>query len=281
MSKPVHIISLGAGVQSSTMALMAKHGEITPMPIGAIFADTQDEPASVYKWLDWLEKQLPFPVHRVTIGKLSERALKLRTAKTGGLYCKTDLPIYTLAPDGALGKKVGRQCTHDFKVAPLMKEGKRLAGLAPLSRCKDVRLIQWIGISLDEIVRMKTAREKWAESRWPLVELRMRRDDCLRWMKKHGYPEPPRSACVYCPFHSNTEWRRLKTEEPEEFIKAVDFEKALQSAKAQSKNFRAVPFLHRSCVPLGEIDFSTDVERGQGAWWEENFRDECEGMCGV
>lgn len=43
-----HIISLGAGVQSSTLALMAAAGEIAPMPVAAIFADTQDEPASVY-----------------------------------------------------------------------------------------------------------------------------------------------------------------------------------------------------------------------------------------
>jgi len=34
----MNIISLGAGVQSSTMALMAAHGEITPMPDCAIRA---------------------------------------------------------------------------------------------------------------------------------------------------------------------------------------------------------------------------------------------------
>ncbi len=37
MNEPIHIISLGAGVQSSTMALMAAHGKITPMPKCAIF----------------------------------------------------------------------------------------------------------------------------------------------------------------------------------------------------------------------------------------------------
>ena len=72
MSEPIHIISLGAGVQSSTMALMAACGEITPMPVAAIFADTQNEPKSVYVWLDWLEKQLPFPVNLVTQGNLAE-----------------------------------------------------------------------------------------------------------------------------------------------------------------------------------------------------------------
>ena len=67
-----HIISLGAGVQSSTMALMAAKGEITPMPDCAIFADTGWEPVRVYEWLDWLETQLPFPLYRVSKGNLRE-----------------------------------------------------------------------------------------------------------------------------------------------------------------------------------------------------------------
>ena len=72
LKEPRHIISLGAGVQSSTMSLMAKHGEITPMPKAAVFADTGGEPRKVYTWLDWLEKQLPFPVYRVDNGNLKE-----------------------------------------------------------------------------------------------------------------------------------------------------------------------------------------------------------------
>lgn len=45
----LNIISLGAGVQSTTMALMAAHGEIEPMPDCAIFADTKVEPAAVVR----------------------------------------------------------------------------------------------------------------------------------------------------------------------------------------------------------------------------------------
>lgn len=277
--KVLNLISLGAGVQSSTMSLMAAAGEITPMPDGAIFADTQDEPQSVYVWLDWLEKQLPFPVHRVTQGRLSDRSLTMVKTKDGRLFSKTDIPFFTLNHDGSQGKIVQRGCTRDFKLVPLMRKARELASIARGQKTAGV--IQWIGISLDEIVRMKTAREPWAENRWPLVELRMRRDDCLRWMHSHGFPPPPRSACVYCPFHNNAEWRRLKDEEPQAFQQAVDFEQSLQEAKASSENFRTRPFLHRSLKPLSEVDLSTDVERGQSAWWEENFRDECEGMCGV
>ena len=50
----LNVLSLGAGVQSSTLALMAAHGEIEPMPDCAIFADTGDEPKDVYEWLKWL-----------------------------------------------------------------------------------------------------------------------------------------------------------------------------------------------------------------------------------
>ena len=44
----LRVLSLGAGVQSSTLALMASRGEIGPMPDCAIFADTGAEPAKVY-----------------------------------------------------------------------------------------------------------------------------------------------------------------------------------------------------------------------------------------
>src|SRR5690554_3624769 len=100
MTEPIHLLSLGAGVQSSTMALMAAHGEITPMPMAAIFADTQAEPPSVYEWLDWLEKQLPFPVHRVTKGSLEEDATRMRISKKGHKYSRTAIPFFTLSANG-------------------------------------------------------------------------------------------------------------------------------------------------------------------------------------
>lgn len=272
---PIHLISLGAGVQSSTMALMAKHGEIEPMPTAAIFADTQDEPASVYSWLDWLESQLPFPVYRVTRDRLSEAALRMKTTKDGRRFTRTDIPFFTLSADNQIGKIVKRGCTRDFKLAPIFKKAQQIACVP--RGCKDIAVIQWIGISLDEVSRMKDSRDRWIQNRWPLIEKRMSRHDCKQWMKSHGYPEPPRSACVFCPFHHDSEWRRLKNNEPAEFENAVQFERAIQKAKASSQNFASTPFLHRSCIPLDQVDFSRDTDRGQMTMWNE----ECEGMCGV
>lgn len=277
--EPIHLISLGAGVQSSTMALMAAHGEILPMPKAAIFADTQDEPESVYRWLDWLEKQLPFPVHRVTAGKLSEGALKVKTSAKGRRYSSVKIPLFTRNADGSEGKIVHRGCTRDFKIYPVHRAIRRIAGIRRGQ--KDIGCIEWIGISLDEQVRMKLSRHPWLKHRWPLVDMRLSRHDCLNWMLSKGYPKPPRSACVYCPFHSNAEWRRLRDEEPEAFNRAVEFERNLLQVQTVTDTLKARTFLHRSLVPLDKVDFSTDIERGQSAWWEEEFRDECEGMCGV
>jgi hypothetical protein len=265
---PIHIISLGAGVQSSTMALMAAHGEITPMPKCAIFADTQDEPQSVYKWLDWLEKQLPFPVHRVTSGSLSKTVTRIKVSKGGNLYTDSGLPVHILKPDN--GKGLGqRQCTKEFKVYPIRKF---------LRQFKDTGVIQWIGISLDESHRMKPAWDKWCKNRWPLIDLRMKRHDCLLWMQTHGYPKPPRSACIYCPYHSDTEWRRLRSDEKQEFERAVEFERELQRTFAQLTFIKGhIPFLHPSRVPLDQVDFSTDEDHGQ----QVMFGNECEGLCGV
>lgn len=272
--EPIHILSLGAGVQSSTLALMAAAGEVMPMPTAAVFADTKAEPAGVYRWLDWLEKQLPFPVIKVTKGSLTATSLTVRTRKDGsGKWVKSLIPAFIQNPDGTRGI-MGRACTYDYKVLMLEKESRRIGGIKRGQ--KTVGVIQWIGISLDEVVRMKPSRVPWIEHRWPLIEARMTRCDCLRWMEKKGFPKPPRSACVYCPFHSDKEWRRLKDEEPLEFARAVEFEIKLQAAKAITDNQRGIPFLHNSLIPLSQVDLTTDTERGQ-----MHFFNECEGMCGV
>lgn len=273
MNEPIHIISLGAGVQSSTMALMAAAGEITPMPKCAIFADTQAEPKSVYIWLDWLEKQLPFPVHRVTAGSIEIDALRIRERKDKlGHWCRSGIPHYSINADGSHGHGP-RQCTHDFKLIPLAREQRRVMKEVGVKHA-----IIWIGISTDEASRIKPSRVRYSTHRWPLIENEMARRHCLTWMKTHGFPTPPRSACVFCPYHSNKEWRRLKDEEPEDFQRAVQFEQKYQAAKAQTLLLKPfVPWLHNKRIPLDQVDFSTEEERGQ----INLFNNECEGMCGV
>ena len=262
-----HIISLGAGVQSSTMALMAASGELAPMPEAAIFADTHDEPARVYQWLEWLEIQLPFPVVRVSRGSLMDEALKLKTSrKSGNSYLSIGLPVYTIADDGSKGMGM-RQCTRTFKIDPIRKRLRELRNKQPV--------VQWIGISLDEAHRMKPSRDKWCTNIWPLVDKRMTRSDCLEWMRSHGFPEPPRSACKKCPFRSDREWERLRSTSQEEFDESVEFERSLQFGYRSATALHSTPYLHSSRVPLNEVEFRI-IDSGPNL-----FGNECEGMCGV
>lgn len=275
MSDIVDIISLGAGVQSSCMALMAANGEL-PMPKAAIFADTQGEPKSVYDWLGWLEKQLPFPVHKVTKGNLESDVGKVKLSKkSGNNYLKGIIPAFTIDESGKKGI-LGRTCTMDYKVAVLIKKTRQLCDWKRGEKRKLVKV--WIGISIDEAHRMKPSREAWIENAWPLIDLKMSRKDCLGWMKKNGFPEPPRSACVFCPFHSDTEWNRLKIQEPQEFQRAVLLERKLQDSKKNVPRLNGVPFLHSSCRPLSECDFSPKLPSHQIV---DLFGNECEGLCGV
>lgn len=273
MTEPIHIISLGAGVQSSTMALMAAAGEITPLPKCCIFADTQAEPKSVYTWLDWLEKQLPFPVHRITAGNLETFQTTISRSKDGTEYVRNVIPAFTASETAATGM-LNRSCTRDFKIYPLQREYRKL-----IKQSGHTHVVQWIGISLDEVYRMKDARVLYIHNRWPLVEARMNRTDCLRWMKKHGYPEPPKSACIFCPFHNSEQWREIK-EDKAEWQRVIDFERkwnALISKDKRKSQLKSRVFLHPSLKPISEVDFSTEEERGQ----LNMFNNECEGMCGV
>lgn len=273
----INILSLGAGVQSSTLALMATKGIVAPMPSAAIFADTGQEPNAVYEWLEWLTPQLAFPVIRVEKGDLRQDSLVVKkSGKSGRMYLKTIIPAFVKNKEtGGIGL-LGRRCTRDYKLDPIFRKAREIAGVKRGQ--KHVSVVQWIGISVDEAHRMKPSRELWAECRWPLIEMNFSRQDCLRWMKAQGFPEPPRSACVFCPFHSDFEWQKLKETEPVAFQGAVEFERNLQEAASRDEVMNGVPWLTRRCVPLDTIDFS---ENAPGYQQISMFGNECEGLCGV
>lgn len=76
-SPTLRLLSLGAGVQSTVLALMAADGTLPGLD-AAIFADTGWEPRRVYDHLDRLEKVLAdagIPLHRVSNGNLRNDAI--------------------------------------------------------------------------------------------------------------------------------------------------------------------------------------------------------------
>lgn len=164
-------ISLGGGIQSSTMALMASSGEFEDMPDCAIFADTQWESGATYAYLDYLEKRLTFPLYRVTRGSLRKAAIFMANARyepgmgVGDHYAM--IPFFMLST-GGMGR---RTCTADYKIQPVAQKQRELLGVK--KRCpvpKDTRVENWIGISTDEASRMKDSQFPWQINRWPLIE---------------------------------------------------------------------------------------------------------------
>lgn len=277
----IRVLSLGAGVQSSTLLLMAARGELGDVPDVALFSDTRNEPTDVYAWLDWLTEQVRgvIPVERVSKGGRSIRDDSLASARSGTRY--SGPPLYTIGRDGAPAP-FRRQCTKEYKLEPLWQRQRELMGMKPRQRApKEPRVEVWLGISMDEVVRMKPSVHPWAIHRWPLIERGMDRAACLRWMERNGYPRPPRSACIICPYHSDAEWRGMKANDPQSFADAVAFDRAVRDGGARIRWAHGPAYLHRSLVPLDEVDFSTAEDRGQGNLFSDSFADECEGMCGV
>lgn len=261
-SAALRLLSLGAGVQSTVLSLMAAAGEIGPMPDAAIFSDTQFEPAAVYEHLDWLETQLPFPVYRVSAGNI-------RADSAAG--CNSTGQRFAGMPFFLSGQGMGRrQCTTEYKINPIHQKIRGLVGLEKGQRApKDILVEQWIGFSTDEFTRMAKSRHSWIVNRWPLLENGMSRNDCEQWFADR-YDRPlVKSACIACPYRSNDEWRALSDED---FEAACLFDEAIRSHPKMD----AQQFVHRDRIPLREVDFSTAADAGQIDWL-----DACDGMCGV
>ena len=256
------VISLGAGVQSTTLLLMAVQGDL-PKPDAAVFADTQAEPEAVYKQLDWVRAEAEdagIPVYIVTAGNLWEDTLD--TSKRSA-----SIPVFLDDGSGNAGI-LSRQCTQDYKIQVIRNQ---IAELMGGKRSKVAEL--WMGISLDEVQRMRDSNVQYIRNRYPLIEQRMSRADCVNWLQRHEYPEVASSSCVFCPYHSNRFWRRMRDETPQEFQRAIEFDRQIR----QLRNVRGTAYLHRSLQPLEQVDLSTPEDHGQLTM----FDSECEGMCGV
>lgn len=246
------------------MALMAAHGEITPLPDCAIFADTGWEPKSVYSHLEWLKMTLPFPIYVVSAGDLRT---DIKTRSKSATKRIAAVPWHILMPnnDSAIGR---RQCTSEYKLRPIQRKIVELMGGRPKYGAE-----AWIGISVDEAIRCKPSRVQYIVNTWPLLDKQMNRNDCIKWLERNGYQTPPKSACIGCPFHSDHYWRDMKLNRPDEWQNALEIDAAIRN----QPKFHGQQFMHRSLKSLAEVDLSTAEDHGQ----LNLFNNECEGMCGV
>lgn len=288
----IRVLSLGAGVQSSCVLLMSCRG-VLPKLDHAVFADTQWEPKAVYDHLVWLTAEAAkagIPVHRVTRSNL--RADAIAHAEGNGESRWASMPLFMKNADGSLGL-VRRQCTKEYKIEPIEKFIRHeILGLKPRQRAPKKPVVeQWFGIDAPEFPhRGRVSHNPWCVFRYPLVhdvvsprktglfEEGFNREDCLTWVLEHGYPRPPRSACIGCPFHSDAEWLLIR-QNSSEWADAVAFDRQLRAGHKTNTGdnaFRAEVYLHRSCVPLDEVQLAGGADD-----WRVGMANECLGVCGV
>jgi hypothetical protein len=274
----LRILSNGGGIQSTTLILMMCVGEL-PWVDHIIHADVGDESDATYAQLDWLDGQIKrysngrVGTHRVSRGgSLSDR-IRNRSAGRGVINNDrfVSAPFFTSGGKSGRGGQGKRQCTREFKIEPLEKKQRELLGFKPRQRIPAGSCEVWIGISTDDVVRAGAAFTSWTVNRYPLLEKRMSRRDCVAWLQAHNFPVPPKSACIFCPYKTNAEWRWLRDNDPKAWADAVEIDRLIRV----TPGMREREYLHRDRVPLDQVDLSTDEERGQGMLMI------CEAGCGL
>ncbi|MCI0459140.1 MAG: hypothetical protein L0Z62_19460 [Gemmataceae bacterium] len=279
-----HVLNLGAGVQSTCLYLLSRAPESPWRFDVAIFADTGEEPAAVYAHLRWLCGLGTPAIWVRRAGRLGDDLQRGRGARR---RCAS-IPAFTAPdhrtrPSGPVREgRLPRQCTREYKVEVVERAIRReLVGLRPRQPMpRDVVVTQYFGITVDEAGRAERrfAGVRWTRPVYPFLELGWTRQDCQAWLRERVPHPVPRSACVFCPFHSNREWVELKQADPADWARAVALDRALrQEGNVVRRGLEQQLYLHRSCRPLEEIDFAGLA----GEALHPMHAGECEGVCGV
>jgi len=263
-------LSLGAGIQSTALLILSNNGHPkVPRADVAIFSDTGDEPAWVYENVERLKDWSKIPIEVVSAGCLSEDAVSDNRTEFAAI------PLFIQGEDGK-ESMLRRQCTREYKLAPIQKKVRELLGYKPRQRIPPASALSLLGISAEENARMRPSRDRWIVNSFPLFDAKIMRQDCYPIIKAEGLPIGGKSSCVYCPFHNNAFWRELKEHHPEEWERACKFDEMFRDMTRHDDGRQG--FVHRSLQPLREAPIGDDYPELFDPF---SFRSECMGICGT
>lgn len=260
-------LSLGGGVQSTAMALMIIDKTIDISLDGIIFADTGSEPPHVYDAVNVVRQKaeandIQFAIVKNSKYSSLEDAIRtVQTTKNGNTNVAY-LPV-VFFKNNDTGKKfvMNRQCTNHFKIMPVNKFLK--------SQTKG-NIFVYLGISTDEIERIKPSQTKRIIHKFPLINARKSRNDCLLYLQKQGL-NILKSRCYYCGYQSNSNWHEIKKNYPELWQKAISLDEHIRNANS---SIRGQGFLHKSMTPLKDVNLSEYDH-------VDLFGNECGGNCAL
>jgi hypothetical protein len=232
-----HIFSCGGGVQSTACLVLAAQGHIPYRTF--VFANVGDQAESP-ETIEYISKVLkPYAAkHGIEWVDLQR---KRRDGTPIDLYDHLHRPIRSIdipvrMANGAPGN---RNCTVEFKIKPIARWIKRNAPDCVLGK----------GISTDEPHRATPSRESDGyTSAYPLIELGLSRQDCLRLVAEAGLPQPPKSSCWFCPYKTTDQWITMRQERPELFERVIQLEEMLNAKRAAIGKVQV--FISGRCKPL-------------------------------
>ena len=229
----VTVWSCGAGVDSTAIAVLIINGTL-PKPDIAVMMDSGYEIQATY---DHVYGRLVPALAAVGVD-LEVIQAKDWTDEIGAVDPSCGVVrIPAFLDRGGRPRKMRTMCNSPWKVRPFLR---MLADRGVL------RFENWVGIAADEAHRVRESPRKSMTLRYPLIELELSRRDCLEVIRKHGWPRPPRTSCLFCPQQSDAEWRELHDEYPNEWHRAIVFERELREQVDDV-------YLHRSLVTLDKL----------------------------
>jgi hypothetical protein len=219
-------ISYGGGVQSTALLVLAAQGRIDfRLFLFSNVGDDSENPRTLEYVKQYAE---PFAeqhgIELVTLQRIMQRTGQPRTlwedlTREGS----KSLKIPVRMSNGAPGT---RSCTATYKIEVIGRELKRRGATA------ENPATIGIGISVDEIHRANNRKvEPHEVITYPLLDLGLRRIDCMRIIREAGLPVPPKSSCFFCPFHRPETWHDMRREQPAEFEKACQLEARLNRTR--------------------------------------------------
>jgi 3'-phosphoadenosine 5'-phosphosulfate sulfotransferase (PAPS reductase)/FAD synthetase len=198
-------LSLGAGVDTTAILLMP---DIMRQIDFVMFADTGSENPETYSYLEKYIKPYLEKIRKPLFIVKGEENVKgvVKTNMEAAYLGWKIIPVRFL-----------RHCTDKWKIKPMHRY---LTEHYPGEMLKVV-----IGFAYDEIQRVNSTRWKDQEVWYPLIEKKMTRDDCVRYIISKGFPVPPKSGCFYCPFQRLDQWKELRFKHPDLWQRAIILEK--------------------------------------------------------
>lgn len=256
--------SYGGGVQSTAVLVLTAQGKLNYDHF--LFANVGEDSENPDTLEYFNDVALPYAARNgmflIEIRKY--RFKEIETVYGRAVGDNRSIPIPARMSNGAPGR---RSCTADFKIRVIAKWLKQNGAT------KENPAITGLGISVDEFQRARSdSGIDHQVLEYPLIDLRLTRQDCMNIIASAGLPIPPRSACYFCPFHSRDEWIRLKNQRPDLFAKAVELEVRLNEKRGELAKDQV--YLHPSVKPLDQ------AVGDQMMFWEDE--DICEsGYCFV